>query len=94
MRKTRGSTSEQAREYRQAGHDNATVFALLLGLDKEYQNDSKQHYQEVRFNMIKDRAMTMLYKFLPEKQEFNQDILVYGDAMGKFGNWRDRKQSN
>lgn len=35
----RGSTSEAAREYRQRGHDDAKVFALLLGLESDYQND-------------------------------------------------------
>ena len=59
----------------------------------EMRNDSKQHYQEVRFNMIKDRAMEMLYRFMPEKQAFNQDILVYGAAIGKFGNWQGHQQN-
>ena len=37
----RGSTPEKARAYRQAGHDNALLFALFLGLDEDYQNDKK-----------------------------------------------------
>ena len=41
MRKTRASSSDRAREYRQAGHDDALIFALLLGLDKDYKNDKK-----------------------------------------------------
>lgn len=39
--KSRGSTSKAAREYRQAGHDNALLFALKIGLSKDYQNDKK-----------------------------------------------------
>lgn len=37
----RGGTSEQGRIYRQAGHDNALLFALFLGLDKDYRRDKK-----------------------------------------------------
>ncbi len=40
MSKTRASTTTQARAYRQAGHDNAAIFASLLGMD-HYQNDKK-----------------------------------------------------
>lgn len=35
----RASTSDQARAYRQAGHDNALQFAMALGLGKDYRND-------------------------------------------------------
>jgi len=41
MRKTRASTSEAARKYRQQGHDDALEFALAIGMDEDYQNDSK-----------------------------------------------------
>ena len=37
--------------------------------------------------MNKPKAMEMLYNFVPNKEEFNSEILVYGDAIGKFGNW-------
>ena len=37
----RGGSSKQARAYRQAGHDDATIFALLLGLDDGYRRDPK-----------------------------------------------------
>lgn len=33
--------SEDARKVRQQGHDDALEFALAIGLDKDYQNDSK-----------------------------------------------------
>lgn len=35
----RGSSSEDARAYRQRGHDDALEFALAIGLDSDYQND-------------------------------------------------------
>lgn len=38
-RKRRASTSEQAREYRQRGHDNALRFAKAIGLGSSYRND-------------------------------------------------------
>lgn len=36
---SRASSSERARSYRQAGHDNALKFALAIGLTRDYQND-------------------------------------------------------
>lgn len=56
----------------------------------EMRNDSGQHYQEVRFNMYKDKVMEMLYKFVPDKEAFSPEVLVYGDAIGRFGNWMKR----
>ena len=38
-KRRRASTSEQARAYRQAGHDDALWFALLIGLEDDYRND-------------------------------------------------------
>ncbi len=40
-KRSRASTSEDARKYRQAGHDDATIFALLLGV-KDYLNDPRR----------------------------------------------------
>lgn len=40
-RRSRASSSERAREYRQKGHDDAWIFAILLGLDDDYQNDKQ-----------------------------------------------------
>jgi len=39
MRKRRAMTTERAQQVRQEGHDNALLFALELGLSKDYQND-------------------------------------------------------
>lgn len=41
MTARRASTSEQARRYRQRGHDNALHFALEIGMDSDYKNDVK-----------------------------------------------------
>jgi hypothetical protein len=41
QRARRASTPEQARAYRLEGHEDAILFALLLGLDRDYQNDKK-----------------------------------------------------
>ena len=41
IKKSRASTSEQARQYRQQGHDDALEFALSIGLDRDYKNDAK-----------------------------------------------------
>jgi hypothetical protein len=38
-RRSRASTSDRARAYRLAGHDNALAFALALGLGDDYRND-------------------------------------------------------
>ena len=39
QRRSRASSSGRARAYRQAGHDNALLFALELGLGEDYKND-------------------------------------------------------
>ena len=41
MNATRASSSEAARAYRQSGHDDALIFALEIGLDKDYKRDPK-----------------------------------------------------
>ncbi len=40
-KKTRASTPEAARRYRKAGHDDATRFALIIGLPSDYTRDPK-----------------------------------------------------
>ena len=41
MNATRASDSDHARKYRQAGHDDAMLFALEIGLTKDYRRDPK-----------------------------------------------------
>lgn len=40
-KKSRASTSDHARRYRQEGHDDATLFALTIGLQSDYKRDPK-----------------------------------------------------
>ena len=53
----------------------------------EMRNDSRQHYQEVRFNMNRDRALEMLYKYIPDQREFAPEIVIHGSAIQRFGRW-------
>src|SRR3990167_11351078 len=39
VRKSRASSSDQARQYRQQGYDDALEFALSIGLKEDYKND-------------------------------------------------------
>ena len=53
----------------------------------EMRNDSPQHYQEIRFNMVVPRAVSLLFTITPS-QTFNNRVMVHGGAIPKFGNWR------
>ena len=52
----------------------------------EMRNDSSVHYQQVRFNMIIPRAMSLLFEIQPSKI-FSDKVSVYGNAIRRFGNW-------
>lgn len=52
----------------------------------EMRNDSEIHYREVRFNMIKPKAMKLLFE-LPMTRKFSKKVFVYGKASKKFGRW-------
>jgi len=54
----------------------------------EMRNDSKVHYREIRFNMIKPRMMNLLFSKIPLTSKMNEKIFVYGNASKKFGNWK------
>ena len=53
----------------------------------EMRNDSIDHYQEVRFNMLKRRTMEMLYSFSKESKNYSDNIIVYDAVIKRFGNW-------
>lgn len=53
----------------------------------EMRNDSKIHYRQIRFNMLKPRMLNLLFDNIPKTNDFNERILVYGNACKKFGNW-------
>lgn len=60
----------------------------------EMRNDSKTHYREVRFNMLKDKFILLLDDFFPYGcdssaiKEYSPEIITYGKATKTFGNWR------
>jgi len=54
----------------------------------EMRNDSPVHYREIRFNMLKPKAMGLLFTTIRAKHNFNADVIVYGDAIRRFGHWK------
>jgi len=77
--RTAGQTPEQKVLFRYSG--------LNLG-ELEMRNDSPVHYREVRFNMIKPKVMELLFSQIPMTNEFNDQVLVYGNASKSFGRWK------
>ena len=53
----------------------------------EMRNDSPVHYREIRFNMIKGRALDLLFSAIPPTGRYNDEILLYGSASKRFGRW-------
>ena len=54
----------------------------------EMRNDSKQHYQEVRFNMYKGRCCELLQTHILEECRYvGQPIVSCGEAISKFWQW-------
>jgi len=59
----------------------------------EMRNDSAIHYRQIRFNMLKQRMMKLLFdNFSNRKKQFNSKVFVYGNATKKFGNWLKTKK--
>lgn len=54
----------------------------------EMRNDTKIHYREVRFNMIKPKAMALLLDKIPATERYNEKVIVHGNASKKFGRWK------
>ncbi len=53
----------------------------------EMRNDSRQHYQEVRFNMNKEPAVRLLFASITDTDDFSDEVRRYGEAIRTFGNW-------
>ena len=53
----------------------------------EMRNDSKIHYRQIRFNMLKPRMMELLYEKIPQTGKYSDNVLIYGNANRKFGKW-------
>ena len=62
---------------------------LNLG-EVEMRNDREDHYREIRFNMLKPRAMKLLFSRLQKTGQFGQYVWVYGNASKKFGRWKKK----
>lgn len=56
----------------------------------EMRNDSKIHYREVRFNMIKPKVMKLLFEKIPRAGTYGDRVMLYGSAVKKFGRWKKR----
>jgi len=56
----------------------------------EMRNDSKVHYREIRFNMIKPKAMDLLFEKIPKTGTYGKEnkIFIYGKASKRFGRWK------
>jgi len=57
----------------------------------EMRNDSPTHYREIRFNMVKPKAMKMLFSKITPKEYFNEHVILYGEAIKHFGRWTKTK---
>ncbi len=75
---SRGNPPEQKVIFKHRGYNVAEL---------EMRNDSRQHYQEIRFNMIVPKAMELLLTIEPA-QVFSENVTVYGGAIRTFGNWQ------
>ncbi len=53
----------------------------------EMRNDSEGHYKEIRFNMLKPKVMGVLFSALHSPVKLTDKILVYGNAVRRFGRW-------
>lgn len=54
----------------------------------EMRNDSATHYREIRFNMYKPKAMRLLFSKVTTTKEYNDKVILYGEAIKHFGNWK------
>ena len=57
----------------------------------EMRNDSSTHYREIRFNMYKPKAMKLLFSKITLKQDYNEKVILYGEATRHFGRWNKVK---
>lgn len=53
----------------------------------EMRNDTTTHYKEIRFNMIKPKAMDLFFTTIPLVKKYNERVFVYGNASKVFGRW-------
>jgi hypothetical protein len=73
-----GDTAEQKVIFKYRGTNAAEL---------EMRNDSAVHYREIRFNMMKPRVMALLLDKLPVTAQYNEKVMVHGNASKMFGRW-------
>jgi len=56
----------------------------------EMRNDSPVHYREIRFNMVKPKAMKLLFSKITATHNYNDKVILYGEAIKHFGHWKKR----
>lgn len=60
----------------------------------EMRNDSLVHYREIRFNMVKPKAMKLLFSKIPVSKAYSENVILYGEALKHFGKWKDLTKSS
>ena len=56
----------------------------------EMRNDSRQHYQEIKFNMNIEHAMNLLFEKLPETKALrgSNKVMIHAGAIKRFDRWK------
>ena len=82
--------NSQARQADQFPEQKVILKYERLNLGEiEMRNDSITHYREIRFNMVKPKIMKLLYSKIVLKQNYNDAVIVYGEANKRFGRWKN-----
>jgi hypothetical protein len=55
----------------------------------EVRRDSPSHYKEILFSVLKPKIMKLLYSKIIHKQNYNDTIIIYGEATKHFGRWKN-----
>ena len=77
--RAKGQTPEQKVIFKYKGLNLAEL---------EMRNDSTVHYREIRFNMIKMRALDLLFSNIPRTGQYSNEVWLYGTATKRFGRWK------
>lgn len=82
------SENSQARTQNQVPNQK-----VVFKIDKTYgeiemRNDSEIHYREVKFWLNKKLVVNLLFENIKPVLRYKRKILVYGQAIKKFGRWK------
>jgi len=81
-------TTSKARNSKQ--FDDQKVIFKYNGVnlaELEMRNDSPVHYREIRFNMLKIRAVNLFLNTIIDKKILKPNLIIYGQAIKRFGKW-------